>query len=350
MFMQQREISKIRRSAQYYRQKIHRYRSQEGSGREDHLSTSDREISPAPSVEGSRRYSLDHSISEDLSKTREQEEAKEIEHATPVAATQTPTLPTSSSTTLSPHPSPEEPKSSSLRKLKDRTSDDTLNTPATDSTTVRRLQEIASGRDAERQLAGREKRLARRRHVAETALKKQRELSDKERQLDRKEEQVNKLISTLEGYEKDKLGGSKGRSGHTRSKKVVEKTQTASPESASVSHSASARSPPPPWSVTELQSSESVPEEIPSEDGKEPTQTAVSPASHPPTVPTTVPTEYGSDTFESLETTLTHPPSHPHVMSSTPVQPSGLGHDTPSPSESLKITSSVSGMELANTQ
>lgn len=341
MFMQQREISKIRRSAQYYRQKIHSYRSQEGSGREDHLSpTPDREVSMSPSVEGLPRHPSDYSISEDFSDEvdTQRDEDEEAGHATPSTAAQPSTFPTYSPTPLTPqtvseHVTREAPPTTSSRKP------EALGTevsPATDSTTVQQLRKMASGGDRERQLAHRKKSLDKRRRVAEAALKKQRELSVKERQLDREEERVNKLIDEAEGYHQDRRAARRGRSGHRAGS---EKDEAVSREVVSVSHPTSAKSPSPSSSVSEdLLSSESVPEEIPTGE-----VTRTSPADLPQTIPTIsrLPTEYADDTFESLETTLSHPPILP---SSTPIQPEVTPQDTLSPTDSLKITS-VSGME-----
>ncbi len=355
MFMQQREISKIRRSAQYYRQQIHRYRSQEGGTRDDHLlsPTPDREISSFSSLDGSLRHTPAHSISEDLSDEVETPEEKEgggkMEHFTLVAASQTPTFPTYSPSTVTPQSvskrvTQEGSQTGSSRKPSGRRADNTLNTPTTDSATIRKLKKIASGGDTERQLGQREQRLAKRRHIAEAALRKQQELSTRERQLDQEEEMVNQLIGKVEGDRQDRQDVRKNRSGHRRSERVSEAASTH--EAVSASQPTPTRSPLSPVSVSEhLLTTESVPEIPSEEDGEEsPTEAAPKPADHPLTFPTAsrIPTEYASDTFESLEGTLTHP----HVTSSTPIQPQAMSHDVLSSSESLKITSSVSGTEL----
>ena len=57
MLLQQAEISKIRRSAQYYREKIHRYSSQQ---KRDVSPSSDRDLfSPSPSLDDTREVSIE---------------------------------------------------------------------------------------------------------------------------------------------------------------------------------------------------------------------------------------------------------------------------------------------------
>ena len=180
-----------------------------------------------------------------------------------------------------------------------------------------------------RGLTQRERRLQKRRHTAETALRQQQALLEREQQLDREEENVNRLVDQAMQYYEHRR---KDKSRHPpRTEDVVSSLSTQHDKSATINN----REPASP----SLQQTSTVSEQIQTSADEIPEEITRDTV---PTVPTTskIPSEYASDTFESLEGTLHPSPSH--IITSTPAQPQTAKDDDTSLSDSLKITS-VSG-------
>ena len=343
MLQQQNEISKIRKSTQYYREKIHKYSQATAASTGRHPSPSpDRGFSPAPSsTEGRSRRSL----AESFSRASEAMEPALLSDREPSAAPSEDLEATSSSASFPTYPprhgasepptadiseaiegedkpststleqqehTPETPSGKTPSKSRSQTS-----TPKSDSQrTLKKLKKLASP-SAEDYLSQRRQRLLQRRLAAEKALKQQEVLLEKERRLDQEEEEVNQMIDqALVTFQQRR-----GRTKHSATAAAVRRSPKSpvavSPRpvgGATESEASLLQLPktPPTESVSEsIKTSSSVSEEI--------SDSAVVPTRTVRTADSAVPSEYANDTFESLGTTLTPHTLTPHTLTtSTP--------------------------------